>query len=250
MYRYHTSRQGLVPLGHGSLCSSILKISSTTRDRAVKANLVEISKTEKLKSIFDQQRKENEVLTARVINRISKSLKEKSALHYVLKTDYPVPCFKTLQHGFNNRETFTPNTSHRVKVETKVYNVGFDKSIFKHDIYRRLIQTNPRRRREIERKCLLNKSRMKSQIVIDRQISNSAFFRLLQDPNNMQKYKYQRKPTLLKLQAEREITSPKDVAQKRKITSPKDSSRKREIASPKDSAHEREITSSKDCAQE
>ncbi|XP_076086219.1 uncharacterized protein LOC143056913 [Mytilus galloprovincialis] len=202
MYRYHTNRQGLVPLGKGSLCSSILKISSNTRDRAVKANLVEIAKTERLKSIFDQQKKETDVLTDRVINRTCKSLKEKTAWHHVLNTNYSTPYFKTLQHGFNKRDVYTPKTSQHIKVETKVYDIGWDKSIFKTDICRRLLQTDPRRKQERERKLLLNKSRRKSQIVIDRQISTSAFYRLLQDPSNIHEYKYERKPTLVTFQDE------------------------------------------------
>lgn len=202
MYRYHTNRQGLVPLGKGSLCSSINKISANTRDRAVKANIVEVTRTNKLKSIFDQQKKESEILAAKVINKTFKSLKEKDALQYILQTDYSMPCFKTLQHDFSPRNIYTPKTSRHIKTEMKVYDVGFDRRLFQTEIGHRLMQTDPKRRREKRRQKLLIQSRRQSDIEIDRNITKSAFQRMLHDPSKLDKYQYQRKPTLVRFEGE------------------------------------------------
>jgi len=192
------------PIGKGTLHDSLMNISALTSQRAMKMNLLEMERLQRINRIYDKNKRRNDVIMSRVMERTEKSLKNMQAFRHVLNNDYCVDNFKTMSLGFKRNMVQTPRTARRFKLETRVYHSGYDMKAFQPEINRRLRQTDPTRVTRIFKNVLLEKFQEESNIVIDRKLSSSGFHRMLNDKDNLKKYGYQRMKSTVRFKDEEE----------------------------------------------
>lgn len=181
------------PVGKGTVYNALLDISNATRARAMKVNIIESERTKKLHKIIEKNKRHVDVLQGRARERTEKSLKELKAFQQVLNNEYKVSNFKTMDKGFRRELVQTPRTARRFKIETRVYYSGFEMKTFKPEIDRKLRQMDPSRTQRIMKKILLEEFKDRSNILIDRNLSEKTFLEMLDNHNNLKQYMYQRK---------------------------------------------------------
>ncbi|XP_033764350.1 uncharacterized protein LOC117345385 [Pecten maximus] len=180
------------PIGKGTLHNALVNISTSIRDRAVKLNALENDRLKRINRMYDKSRRHSEYLSAQVLQRTQKSLQDLNAYQYVLNNEYRVSQFKTMDPRFTRECAQTPRTTRRYNLETRIYNTGYGMKSFRPEINRRIRQTDPARVTKIFKKVLLEKFKNESDLVINRKISHSGFYRMLEDRNNLKDYTYHR----------------------------------------------------------
>ncbi|OWF44039.1 hypothetical protein KP79_PYT21151 [Mizuhopecten yessoensis] len=180
------------PIGKGTLHNALLNISASTRERAVKLNVVENDRLKRIISMCDKNKRRSDYVSSVVLQKAQRSLQELNAYKDVLNNDYSVSQFKTMDPRFTRQCAQTPRTVRRYNLETRIYHTGYGIQPFRPEINRRIHQTDPARITKIYKKVLLEKFKNESDLVIDRKLSTSSFFRMLEDKNNFKDYTYQR----------------------------------------------------------
>ncbi|XP_069117811.1 uncharacterized protein [Argopecten irradians] len=180
------------PIGKGTLHNALLNISTSTRDRAVKLNILENERLKRLNRLYDKNKRHSEYLSAQFLQRTQRSLQDLNAYQYVLNHDYRVSQFRTMDPKFTRECAQTPRSTRRYNLETRIYNTGYGMKPFRPEIDRRIRQTDPARVTKIFKKVLLEKFKDESDLVINRRMSHSGFYRMLEDRNNLKDYSYQR----------------------------------------------------------
>ena len=157
------------PLGKGTVCSQIIDICAQTRRRAVQLNECENSRLKLSTKNIDRHARYNRNVSERAMNRLNKSLTMLEAYKDVLSNDYKVSNFDTIQPGFDIKQALRdPARKRRSIFETRIYNSGFSLKNFKSEIDRRLLEIDPTAQRENLRTTLLEESRRRNEILIDR----------------------------------------------------------------------------------
>lgn len=185
------------PVGKGTVYNSLLDISNATRARAMKVNLIETEKTKKLQRILEKNQRHTDFIQGRMKERTERSLRELKAFQQVLNNDYRVSNFKTMDRGFRRELVQTPRTARRFKIETRVYYSGFDMKTFKPEIDRKLRQMDPSRTQRIMRKILLEEFKDRSDVLIDRNLSEKTFLQMLDDHKNLKQYMHHRNKSIV-----------------------------------------------------
>ena len=183
------------PVGKGTVHDSLHTISTLTRTRAARLNILEAEKTKRINNIFEKNRRHTEKMATRVLERTRKSLNNLQAFRHILNNEYCVNNFTTMSRDFQRELVQTPRIARRYKLETRIYHSGYDINDFKPEISRRLRQIDPDRVHRIYQKVLLEKFKGKSDMLIDRNLSKTKFDMLLHDKDNLRKFTYQRKKT-------------------------------------------------------
>ncbi|XP_060075530.1 uncharacterized protein LOC132555191 [Ylistrum balloti] len=180
------------PIGKGTLYNALVNISTSTRDRAAKLNVLENDRLKRLNRMYDRDRRHSEYLANQVLQRTQKSLQELTAYHHVLTNDYTVAQFKTMDPQFSRESAQTPRSVRRYNLETRLYYNGYGMKPFRPEIDRRIRQTDPARVTKIFKKVLLEKFQNQSNLVINRQIPHTEFYKMLDNKNKLRDYQYQR----------------------------------------------------------
>lgn len=185
------------PVGKGTVYNSLLDISNATRARAMKVNIIESERTKKLHKILEKNQRHTDFIQGRVKERTERALKELKAFQQVLNNDYKVSNFRTMEKGFRRELVQTPRTARRFKIETRVFYSGFDMKNFKPEIDRKLRQMDPTRTQRIMKKILLEEFKDRSDVLIDRNLSEKTFLEMLDNHNNLKQYRYHRKKSMV-----------------------------------------------------
>lgn len=211
------------PIGKGTLHDTLLNISASTRERAIKLNHLESERLQRIRKLHETNKRHSEFVTGRVMERTYKSLQDLQAYQYVLNNDYRFAQFKTMDPQIRAEALLasrtarraeaihTPRTARRYKMETRIYHVGYDMNSFRPEINRRLRQTDPTRISNIYKKVLLEKFKKESDLVIDRRISHSGFYRMLEDKHNVKDYAYTRLKSTVRFQDDQASQGEGDV---------------------------------------
>ncbi|XP_046328770.1 uncharacterized protein LOC124112685 [Haliotis rufescens] len=157
------------PMGQGTVYSALLDISATTRERAAKANEGEIKRLQKLTRFIDKGCRTAESTQSRVIDRMSKHLKELQAFKKVVQDDYKISKFQTLR---NSDPDLVP--TRRLTVETRYYHSGFDMKSLKPEITRKMKLMDPERKRRKMKQQILEASRRETSMLSKTHLTTSA----------------------------------------------------------------------------
>jgi hypothetical protein len=185
------------PVGKGTIYNALLDISNATRARAMKVNITESERTKKLQKIIEKNKRHVDIIQERARERTEKSLKELRAFQQVLNNEYKVSNFRTMDKSFRRELIQTPRTARRYKIETRVYYSGFEIKNFKPEIDRKLRQMDPSRTQRIMKKILLEEFKDRSDILIDRNLSEKTFLEMLDNHKNLKQYMYHRKKSVV-----------------------------------------------------
>ncbi|XP_046564711.1 uncharacterized protein LOC124273486 [Haliotis rubra] len=157
------------PMGNGTVYSALLNISTATRERAVKANEAEIQRLQKITRFIDKGCRTAENTQSRVIDKMSKHLKELQAFKKVVQDDYKISKFQTLRNP--DPDLVPPR---RLTVETRYYHSGFDMKSLKPEINRTLKLMDPERRRKRFKRQILEASRRETSMLSKTHLTTSA----------------------------------------------------------------------------
>lgn len=150
------------PMGRGTVYSTLLKISAATRDRARIVNEGEHLRLDKMMRMIDRHRRAQDFAQTRMLKRVEKELQELQAFQIVLRDQYSVQDFRTLQPppvAMSNR---------RKKLETMFYHSGFSQKDMQPEIRRQLEKMDPERMRRKWKRHLLERSKQEVGRLADR----------------------------------------------------------------------------------
>ena len=138
---------------------------------------------ERIQKLIEKEHRFKNTIQNRVIDRTTKSLKEKQALIQLLDKEYKVDNFLTMKTGFEPNQIETKYDARHYIIETRIFNSGFNTKSMKPEIRRQLRKLDPNRKYRLFKRKLLEENRCKN-IEINRAISNTAFTKMLKDKHN------------------------------------------------------------------
>nr|KAG5709333.1 hypothetical protein BaRGS_029182 [Batillaria attramentaria] len=148
----------------------MLKISAATRERARKVNEGEQLRLGKVTRVMERHQRVADHAQTRVLERVQKQLQELQAFQVVLRDQYTVDKFRTLQ-------TPPPRMSdRRRKLETMFYHSGFSQKAMQPEIRRQLKKMDPERVRRRFKRHLLESSRQEVVRLVVRNSEISSSF--------------------------------------------------------------------------
>lgn len=139
--------------------------------------------------LIDKEHRFTSNLQNKVIQRTSKTLKEKKALSQLLEDDYKVKNFVTMRQGFDASTIDNKDLARRYVIESRVFNSGFNMKAMKPEVYRRIRKLDPNHKYKVFKKRLLADVK-ETNVEINRAISNKAFDHMLHDRKHWRKYNY------------------------------------------------------------
>ena len=165
-----------------SLHCGLLNIGLATRRRARKLNECERMRlTVQVRSLEKcartAQNRQN-----RVIERLSKSLKELSAYHEVLNDSFRVDQFESLRFGYRVRDAKKdPSRLQRFACETKIYHSGFSIQNLRRQVRAKLVELDPEYQKAKAKKNKLERLKTQNRaVIVDRMEELSALVTRLQ----------------------------------------------------------------------
>ena len=173
------------PYGKGSLHAELLESTFSTRRRASRFNLGEATRLLSVTKLIDRNRNIEEERNSRVIARMRRTLEEIEAYKHVLDS-YKSDKLQSLKFGYKPRPLKTPRSSRRHKFETRIYHSGYSMQTLKPEVLNMIEKNKPNNKKEELHKKLLEKSRIISNYLIDRKITNEGLKRerLLEEARN------------------------------------------------------------------
>lgn len=139
--------------------------------------------------MIDKEHRFNNNIQSQVIQRTSKTLKEKRALLQILQSDYRYDNFLTTKPGFDASRIEDKDTARHYIIESRVFNSGFNMKAMKPEVYRRIRKLDPAHKHKAFKRRLLAEVKG-TNVEINRTISNSAFRKMLHDREHWRDYNY------------------------------------------------------------
>lgn len=138
---------------------------------------------ERLQKLIDKEQRFKNNIQNKVIERTTKTLKEKQALVQLLANEYKVDNFITMKTGFDVKQIETKRDARHYIIEARIFNSGFNTKSMKPEITRQLRKLDPNRKYRVLKKRLLAENRSKN-VEMNRAMSNVTFYNMLKDKNN------------------------------------------------------------------
>lgn len=153
------------------------------------ANKTENSRLERVQRLIDKERRFKSNLQNKIIQRTSKLLTEKRAMLQLLANDYKFDNFVTMKEDFDATLIDNKETARHYVIESRVFNSGFNMNSMKPEILRKIRKMDPHHKYKLFKRRLLDN--MKEQNVeINREISRSAFYKMLHDREHWRDYNF------------------------------------------------------------
>ena len=146
-------------------------------------NKTEEARLERVQRLIDKERRFNSNLQNKIIERATKSLKEKQALLQLLENDYKVDKFITMKQNFDPSTINDKANARRYIIESRVFNSGFNMKAMKPEVYRRIRKLDPNHKHKTFKKRLLASCKEQN-VEINRGMNDTTFYRMLGDRKN------------------------------------------------------------------
>lgn len=168
-------------VGKGTVFANITKESLRVRMRINRVNELEEERLQKLTKLMNRDQKVQAVLLQRVMERAERNIEHMRGYREVVKIDFKFDNFRTMKHGFRKRLVESPRTARQISLETKIYNGGYQPGYFKHEIKRKIRQTDPNVFHRVVKKVLKEQCQEESGEVLDRKMSDMTYYRTLKE---------------------------------------------------------------------
>lgn len=168
-------------VGKGTVFANITKESLRVRMRINRVNELEEERLQKLTKLMNRDQKVQAVLLQRVMERAERNVEHMRGYREVVNNDFKFDNFRTMKHGFRKRLVESPRTARQISLETKIYNGGYQPGYFKHEIKRKIRQTDPNVFHRVVKKVLKEQCQEESGEVLDRKMSDMTYYRTLKE---------------------------------------------------------------------
>lgn len=168
-------------VGKGTVFANITKESLRVRMRINRVNELEEERLQKLTKLMNRDQKVQAVLLQRVMERTERNIEHMRGYREVVNNDFKFDNFRTMKHGFRKRLVESPRTARQFSLETKIYNGGYQPGYFKHEIKRKIRQTDPNVFHRVVKKVLKEQCQEESGDVLDRKMSDMTYYRTLKE---------------------------------------------------------------------
>lgn len=168
-------------VGKGTVFANITKESFRVRMRINRVNELEEERLQKLTKLMNRDQKVQAVLLQRVMERTERNIEHMRGYREVVNNDFKFDNFRTMKHGFRKRLVESPRTARQISLETKIYNGGYQPGYFKHEIKRKIRQTDPNVFHRVVKKVLKEQCQEESGDVLDRKMSDMTYYRTLKE---------------------------------------------------------------------
>lgn len=168
-------------VGKGTVFANITKESLRVRMRINRVNELEEKRLQKLTKLMNRDQKVQAVLLQRVMERAERNIEHMRGYREVVNNDFKFDNFRTMKHGFRKRLVESPRTARQISLETKIYNGGYQPGYFKHEIKRKIRQTDPNVFHRVVKKVLKEQCQEESGEVLDRKMSDMTYYRTLKE---------------------------------------------------------------------
>lgn len=168
-------------VGKGTVFANITKESLRVRMRINRVNELEEERLQKLTKLMNRDQKVQAVLLQRVMERAERNIEHMRGYREVVNNDFKFDNFRTMKHGFRKRLVESPRTARQISLETKIYNGGYQPGYFKHEIKRKIRQTDPNVFHRVVKKVLKEQCQEESGEVLDRNMSDMTYYRTLKE---------------------------------------------------------------------
>lgn len=168
-------------VGKGTVFANITKESLRVRMRINRVNELEEERLQKLTKLMNRDQKVQAVLLQRVMERAERNIEHMRGYREVVNNDFKFDNFRTMKHGFRKRLVESPRTARQISLETKIYNGGYQPGYFKHEIKRKIRQTDPNVFHRVVKKVMKEQCQEESGEVLDRKMSDMTYYRTLKE---------------------------------------------------------------------
>lgn len=168
-------------VGKGTVFANITKESLRVRMRINRVNELKEERLQKLTKLMNRDQKVQAVLLQRVMERAERNIEHMRGYREVVNNDFKFDNFRTMKHGFRKRLVESPRTARQISLETKIYNGGYQPGYFKHEIKRKIRQTDPNVFHRVVKKVLKEQCQEESGEVLDRKMSDMTYYRTLKE---------------------------------------------------------------------
>lgn len=168
-------------VGKRTVFANITKESLRVRMRINRVNELEEERLQKLTKLMNRDQKVQAVLLQRVMERAERNIEHMRGYREVVNNDFKFDNFRTMKHGFRKRLVESPRTARQISLETKIYNGGYQPGYFKHEIKRKIRQTDPNVFHRVVKKVLKEQCQEESGEVLDRKMSDMTYYRTLKE---------------------------------------------------------------------
>lgn len=149
--------------------------------RINRVNELKEERLQKLTKLMNRDQKVQAVLLQRVMERAERNIEHMRGYREVVNNDFKFDNFRTMKHGFRKRLVESPRTARQISLETKIYNGGYQPGYFKHEIKRKIRQTDPNVFHRVVKKVLKEQCQEESGEVLDRKMSDMTYYRTLKE---------------------------------------------------------------------
>lgn len=168
-------------VGKGTVFANSTKESLRVRMRINRVNELEEERLQKLTKLMNRDQKVQAVLLQRVMERAERNIEHMRGYREAVNNDFKFDNFRTMKHGFRKRLVESPRTARQISLETKIYNGGYQPGYFKHEIKRKIRQTDPNVFHRVVKKVLKEQCQEESGDVLDRKMSDMTYYRTLKE---------------------------------------------------------------------
>lgn len=168
-------------VGKGTVFANITKESLRVRMRINRVNELKEERLQKLTKLMNRDQKVQAVLLQRVMERAERNIEHMRGYREVVNNDFKFDNFRTMKHGFRKRLVESPRTARQISLETKIYNGGYQPGYFKHEIKRKIRQTDPNVFHRVVKKVMKEQCQEESGEVLDRKMSDMTYYRTLKE---------------------------------------------------------------------
>lgn len=150
-------------------------------------NRTEGARLEKIHRLIDKEHRFASNLQNKVIERTTKTLKERRALLQLLENDYKVERFITMKQDFDPSLINDKANARRYIIESRVFNSGFNMKAMRPEVHRRIRKLDPNHKYKAFKKKLLAKYK-ELNVEINRGISDATFYKMLSDREHWREF--------------------------------------------------------------
>lgn len=150
-----------------------------------------------------------------LIQRLTENVKETRALHDVVKRQYRVHNFDTLQFGYDPKlARKDPSRNERWVYETRIYCSGWNRHNLRGEVRKEIIANQPRNIKQTRKECMVNqynKQVMKYDVTWDRSMTFASTLKHFQEAKKDHDYRLKYGPPQIpsaSRQSAREKTEP------------------------------------------
>lgn len=143
-------------------------------------NKTEEARLERTQRLIEKEHRFLSGLQNKVIEKTTKTLKERRALLQLLENDYKVDRFITMSQDFDPRLINDKANARRYIIESRVFNSGFNMKAMKPEVYRRMRKLDPNHKYKTFKKKLLTHCKEQN-VEINRGIGQPTFYQMLSD---------------------------------------------------------------------